>query len=144
LKGIETMKKMNKKGFTIVELVIVIAVIAILSAVLIPTFSGVVAQSRETAAIADAKAAYQQYVAELTLEGNEAAEDFIYKYDENTYVVIKDGQVDAAKVYSEADAIKAFGADATYGTTNNPTNTSGAVINNKLFPVVSSTTAKSE
>ncbi len=33
------MKKSNKKGFTIVELVIVIAVIAILAAVLIPTFS---------------------------------------------------------------------------------------------------------
>lgn len=33
------MKKMNKKGFTIVELVIVIAVIAILAAVLIPTFA---------------------------------------------------------------------------------------------------------
>ncbi len=31
-------RKMNKKGFTIVELVIVIAVIAILAAVLIPTF----------------------------------------------------------------------------------------------------------
>ena len=36
------MKKSNKKGFTIVELVIVIAVIAILAAVLIPTFSGLV------------------------------------------------------------------------------------------------------
>ena len=32
----------NKKGFTIVELVIVIAVIAILAGVLIPTFSGIV------------------------------------------------------------------------------------------------------
>ena len=36
------MKKINKKGFTIVELVIVIAVIAILAAVLIPTFSSLV------------------------------------------------------------------------------------------------------
>ena len=36
------MKNSNKKGFTIVELVIVIAVIAILAAVLIPTFSGLV------------------------------------------------------------------------------------------------------
>ena len=36
------MKKINKKGFTIVELVIVIAVIAILSAVLIPTFSSLI------------------------------------------------------------------------------------------------------
>lgn len=41
------MKTHNKKrGFTIVELVIVIAVIAILSAVLIPTFVGVVRKAR--------------------------------------------------------------------------------------------------
>jgi prepilin-type N-terminal cleavage/methylation domain-containing protein len=39
------MKKNNKKGFTIVELVIVIAVIAILAAVLIPTFSSVIAKA---------------------------------------------------------------------------------------------------
>ncbi|MBE7078198.1 MAG: prepilin-type N-terminal cleavage/methylation domain-containing protein [Clostridiales bacterium] len=43
------MKKMNKKGFTIVELVIVIAVIAIMSAVLIPTFSGIIKKSRRSA-----------------------------------------------------------------------------------------------
>ena len=36
------MKNLKKKGFTIVELVIVIAVIAILAAVLIPTFSNLV------------------------------------------------------------------------------------------------------
>ena len=40
------MKKLNKKAFTIVELVIVIAVVAILAAVLIPTFLGVVRKSR--------------------------------------------------------------------------------------------------
>ena len=36
------MKRNNKKGFTIVELVIVIAVIAILAGVLIPTFAGII------------------------------------------------------------------------------------------------------
>lgn len=36
------MKKTNRKAFTIVELVIVIAVIGILAAVLIPTFSGII------------------------------------------------------------------------------------------------------
>lgn len=41
--------KNNKKGFTIVELVIVIAVIAILSAVLIPTFSGLIKKANVTA-----------------------------------------------------------------------------------------------
>ena len=40
------MRNTNKKGFTIVELVIVIAVIAILAAVLIPVFSGIIANSR--------------------------------------------------------------------------------------------------
>ena len=42
--------KNNKKGFTIVELVIVIAVIAILAAVLIPTFSGVIGKANQSAA----------------------------------------------------------------------------------------------
>ena len=40
------MKRNNKKGFTIVELVIVIAVIAILAAVLIPTFSSIIKKAK--------------------------------------------------------------------------------------------------
>ena len=40
--------KSTKRGFTIVELVIVIAVIAILAAVLIPTFTGIVRKARES------------------------------------------------------------------------------------------------
>ena len=43
------MKRNNKKGFTIVELTIVIAVIAILAAVLIPTFSSVVDKANQSA-----------------------------------------------------------------------------------------------
>ena len=43
------MKRSNKKGFTIVELVIVIAVIAILAAVLIPTFAGLVKKANQSA-----------------------------------------------------------------------------------------------
>ena len=42
------MKKTNKKGFTIVELVIVIAVVAILAAVLIPTFVSVTRKANES------------------------------------------------------------------------------------------------
>lgn len=47
--------KKNNKGFTIVELVIVIAVIAILAAVLIPTFSGVVDKANSSAALQTAR-----------------------------------------------------------------------------------------
>jgi len=40
------MKKLNRKGFTIVELVIVIAVIGVLAAVLIPTFTKMIRKSQ--------------------------------------------------------------------------------------------------
>lgn len=43
------MKKSRKRGFTIVELVIVIAVIAILAAILIPTFSNIIKKSNLSA-----------------------------------------------------------------------------------------------
>ena len=48
------MKRNNKKGFTIVELVIVIAVIAILAGVLIPTFAGVIGKAQDSAALQEA------------------------------------------------------------------------------------------
>ena len=60
------MRKTNKKGFTIVELVIVIAVIGILATVMIPTISGVIADANEVKLDADAKALYSQYISEAT------------------------------------------------------------------------------
>ena len=45
------MRKSNKKGFTVVELVIVIAVIAILAGVLIPTFAGLIQKANTSADI---------------------------------------------------------------------------------------------
>ena len=66
------MKKMNKKGFTIVELVIVIAVIAILSAVMIPTFSGIVQKANDSALEQKIAAAYKEAMA------NELADDGLY------------------------------------------------------------------
>ena len=58
------MKRNNKKGFTIVELVIVIAVIGILAAVLIPTFSGIISDAQENANLQEARNSYTQYLAE--------------------------------------------------------------------------------
>ena len=42
------MKKGTKKGFTLVELVIVIAVIAVLSAIIIPVTGSIVSNAKET------------------------------------------------------------------------------------------------
>ena len=58
------MMKMNKKGFTIVELVIVIAVIAILAAVMIPTFSGIVTKANISALEQKVSAGYKEAMAE--------------------------------------------------------------------------------
>lgn len=63
------MKRNNKKGFTIVELVIVIAVIAILSAVLIPTFGNIIENANQSAAIQEANAAYKEAFANIYADG---------------------------------------------------------------------------
>ena len=57
------MKNLKKKGFTIVELVIVIAVIAILSAVLIPTFSNLIKKAN----ISTNQQAIKQMITALTV-----------------------------------------------------------------------------
>ena len=48
-------RRVNKRGFTIVELVIVIAVIAILATVLVPTFGDVITNAKDSAAKQAAK-----------------------------------------------------------------------------------------
>ena len=52
----------NKKGFTIIELVVVIAVIAILAGVMIPTFSGIINKGKESSAMQQASAAYHSVI----------------------------------------------------------------------------------
>lgn len=60
------MMKRLKKAFTITELVIVIAVIAILAAVLIPTFSHVVSNANQSAAMQNCHNAMVEYISEVT------------------------------------------------------------------------------
>ena len=64
-------RKNNKKGFTIVELVIVIAVIGILSAILIPTFTNLTSQAQSAAAKDEVNQAYNAYVIHETQEASE-------------------------------------------------------------------------
>ena len=81
------MKKFNnKKGFTIVELVIVIAVIGILAAVLIPTFSGVVESANESNALSEASNSLKVILAERA-ENGEVLGDAMFLYVKDSKVV---------------------------------------------------------
>ena len=61
--------KSNQKGFTIVELLIVIVVIGILAALVITTFTGIQKKARDTERTTDIKALHGQIEAYYTQNG---------------------------------------------------------------------------
>ena len=98
------MKKTNKKGFTIVELVIVIAVIAILAAVLIPTFSNVIEKANKSAALQEAHNTYIAYVADLESIPSEI--NLIIKGNDSYFAVVKGEMVTTAYASSTAALVE--------------------------------------
>ena len=67
------MKKMNKKGFTLAELLIVVAIIAVLVAIAIPVFNAQLEKSREATDIANVRSAYAEVVADYLANGTSAS-----------------------------------------------------------------------
>ena len=93
----------NRKAFTIVELVVVIAVIAILAAVLIPTFSNIIESARDSKAMQEAKNAYTDYL----IENDGVAVEYMLYDADGRWVALKDG-TPMAVYESKEDALKAF------------------------------------
>ena len=88
------MKRNNKKGFTIVELVIVIAVIAILSAVLIPTFGGITEKANKSALDQEAKNAFTNYLIDCDANPDTDAMILVTKNGKTyAYDINEDGQI---------------------------------------------------
>lgn len=85
--------KGRNKGFTITELVIVIAVIAILAAVLIPTFSNVIEKANQTAASSSCNVALSEYIAMVTLDGDPDNNDVTgVVFSSNNYYYVYGGE----------------------------------------------------
>ena len=88
------MKRTNKKGFTIVELVIVIAVIAILAAVLIPNISRLVRKAQVSNDLSLVRNL------NLALETESATMDYPTAYD--AFAAVKENGYDIAKIEAKA------------------------------------------
>ena len=72
------MKKTNNKGFTLVELIVVLVILAILAAILVPALLGYIDKAREKQVTTNAEAAYvaAQALATEAYGKREAAPDF--------------------------------------------------------------------
>lgn len=94
----------NRKGFTLIELIVVIAIIAILAAVLIPRFAGFTGSARDSAAIADAKNLATAFSAVLaddsdyTLSGDDIDPTGITQLED--FIGDIDGQLDGVNINS--------------------------------------------
>lgn len=108
------MKKNNKKGFTLVELVIVVAVMAVLVAVAIPTVSSIVGSAEDAVAKSNARtieSMIKLYMAdnEATVsadnidkaltEANLGIEEGKFVYDDATGAVTADDSTSTADQY---------------------------------------------
>lgn len=72
-------KKLNKKGFSLIELIIVIAIMAILAAIIVPTVINKVQEANESAAkteVSNIATAIQQEIVEL--QANPDASELVY------------------------------------------------------------------
>ena len=113
------MKRNNKKGFTIVELVIVIAVIAILSAVLIPTFSGITEKAQASKAQQEVKNIHTLYLADIDYANGETAQLIYVKNGEKVYSVTTEGKIELVNSgvptgYVADNTVKDVAADTVY------------------------------
>ena len=62
-------KKRNEKGFTLAELLIVVAIIAVLVAIAIPVFTSQLERSRESTDLANIRSAYAEVVTQVLEDG---------------------------------------------------------------------------
>ena len=83
-------KKLNKKGFTLAELLVVVAIIGVLVAISIPIFTSQLEKSRDAVSVANMRAAYaeaQTLALTATKDGEKAgdANVAIKSLDDNTW-----------------------------------------------------------
>ena len=87
-------KLQNKKGFTLMEMLIVVAIIAVLVAIAIPVFNGALTKSKEAADVANVRATYAEWQTAMLTENTKAPADkdaFLKGPDKGTAIVLNYG-----------------------------------------------------
>ena len=91
------LKKMNKKGFTLAELLIVVAIIAVLVAISIPIFSAQLEKAKEATDMANIRSAYAEVVAAYLGDSQKHEASVDLKSDKNDYVSDKSAEIAGVK-----------------------------------------------
>lgn len=104
----------NKKGFTLAELLVVVAIIAILVAIAIPVFNSATKKAEEAVEVANARSVYAEGMVQFISSGTQTLKK---EYNGKTYNFKCDSNgenwtvsVDGGKTYSSFDNIKIEGS----------------------------------
>ena len=120
--------KENKKGFTLAELLIVVAIIAVLVAISIPIFNSQLEKSRDAVDAANVRSAYAEASAAYLTETDGTAATYAYniegkssddKWAQNNGVTMEIAGVQVTMVQGAKSVSVAFNANGTYSITMN-------------------------
>ena len=94
-------------GFSLVELIVVISIIAVLAGILIPVFANVAEEAKNSEAVQYANSVYTNYAIIHAQDGS-LENDVIYVHDEEHVVLIINGSVQGDVYESQEAALKAL------------------------------------
>ena len=94
--------KKNNKGFTLAELLIVVAIIAVLVAIAIPVFTSQLERSKEATDLSNIRAAYAEVVAEYLSKG---ADESLVASVNNIKQTVPNWQISDAVLWTRKDGV---------------------------------------
>ena len=111
MKGLIKKVRENKKGFTLAELLVVVAIVGILVAISIPVFTAQLSKARKATNQANLRAAA---IADYLTEKSDATDDVTYNYDMTTGGVKVVGENNVTQVASAEVTIDSAASNVKY------------------------------